>query len=119
LFFLDGKLYYHSAFSDQEGAGQVAGAFLEFLTVIYRHMVLVLLPLQFLTVNLTVYFPALLYLCTGFFWVEYVPSPKLHFLEIGDPVLLSVNRTFNGAFPEVGDATKAATSFEETRFTFM
>ena len=37
------------------------------------------------------YFPTLLYLCTVFFWVEYVPSPKLHFREVGDPVLLSVN----------------------------
>ena len=38
--------------------------------------------------------------------VEVVPSPKLHFHAVGDPVLLSVNATFNGAFPEVGDAVK-------------
>ena len=80
-----------------------------YFTVIYPDIVLVLLPLAFLTVKLTVYFPALLYVCTGFLAVEYVPSPKLHFHEVGDPVLLSVNVTFNGAFPEVGDAENAAT----------
>ena len=82
-------------------------------TVIYPDIVLVLLPLAFFTVKLTVYFPALLYVCAGFLAVEYVPSPKLHFHEVGDPVLLSVNCTFNGAFPEVGDAEKAATGFSE------
>lgn len=77
--------------------------------MIYPDIVLVLLPLAFLTVKPTVYFPALLYVCTGFLAVEDVPSPKLHFHELGDPVLLLVNVTFNCAFPEVEDAEKAAT----------
>jgi hypothetical protein len=72
-------------------------------------VVLLLLSFAFFTVRLTVYFPALLYLCTGFLAVEYVPSPKLQFYEAGEPVLLSLNCTFNGAFPEPGDAEKAAT----------
>jgi len=57
----------------------------------YPDMVLVLLPAAFFTVKLTVYFPALLYLCTGFLAVEYVLSPKLHFQEVGLFALLSVN----------------------------
>ena len=57
--------------------------------MIYPDFVTELLPLAFFAVKLTVYFPALLYLCIGFLDVEYVPSPKLHFHEAGDPVLLS------------------------------
>jgi hypothetical protein len=72
-------------------------------------MVFVLLPTAFFTVKLTVYFPAVMYLCTGFLAVEYILSPKLYFHEVGVPVLLSVNVTFSGAFPEVGDAENAAT----------
>ena len=48
-------------------------------------------------------------MCAGFLTVEDVPSPKFHFHEVGDPVLLSVNCTFSGTFPEVGDADRAAT----------
>lgn len=59
--------------------------------MIYPGRALVLLPLAFAAVNLTVYFPTLLYMCAGFFVVEYIPSPKSHFHEFGDPVLLSVN----------------------------
>lgn len=47
-------------------------------------------------------------MCEGFLDVEYVPSPKLHFQEVGLLVLLSVNWTFKGTFPDVGDAEKAA-----------
>ena len=54
------------------------------------------------------YFPSLLYVCTVFLTVEDVPSPKFQFHEVGVPVLLSVNATFNGAYPEIGDAEKAA-----------
>ena len=81
-------------------------------------MVLVLLSLAFFTVKLTVYFPALLYVCTGLFCVEVVPSPKVHFHDVGTPVLLSVKLTFSGLFPEVGDVEKAATgifSFSRVR----
>ncbi len=68
-----------------------------------------MLPFSLLTVNVTVYNPALSYVCVGFSAVERVPSPKFHFLEVGAPVLSSVNLTARGAFPEDGDAEKAAT----------
>jgi hypothetical protein len=51
------------------------------------------LPALFVTVKLTVKVPALLYVCTGFFSVELVLSPKVHLYEAGDPVLRSVNVT--------------------------
>ena len=76
-------------------------------TVIYSGIVLVLLPWEFPAVKETVYFPFLVYVCTGFLTVEEVPSPKLHLNEVGDPVLLSVNCTLKGAFPEAGDAENA------------
>jgi hypothetical protein len=66
-------------------------------------------PAALLTAKLTVYLPAFEYVCTGFFSVEDVPSPKFQFQEVGDPVLLSVNVTINGSFPGAGDAEKAAT----------
>jgi len=69
----------------------------------------VLLPAAFVAVSVTVYFPALEYLCVGLLAVDDVPSPKFHFHEVGVPVLLSVNATVNGIFPEVGDAENSAT----------
>lgn len=56
------------------------------------------------------YFPAVLYVCTGFCCLEIFPSPKVQNHEVGEPVLSSeVNLTFSGAFPEVGIAEKSAT----------
>jgi hypothetical protein len=78
-------------------------------TTTYPDTVFVLLPFAFFTVKLTVYFPALLYVCAGFLVVEYVPSPKLHFHDVGLLALLSVNCTFSGAFPDLGEAENAAT----------
>lgn len=66
-------------------------------TVIKLDFVILLLPLEFFTVRVTVYFPSLLYVCTGFLAVEDVPSPKFQFCEVGVPVLLSIKTTFNGA----------------------
>ena len=54
------------------------------------------------------YFPVVLYVCTGFFSVEDVLSPKLQLHEVGVPVLVSVKATVNGTFPEVGVAEKLA-----------
>ena len=45
---------------------------------------------------------------------DFDPSPKFHIHPAGIPVLLSVNLTFNGAFPEVGDAENEATGFDIT-----
>jgi len=72
------------------------------------------MPVALVTLRVTVYFPALEYLCVGFCLVEIIPSPKSHFHFVGDPVLLSVNLTFNGDFPEVGDAENAAIGFAVT-----
>ena len=69
----------------------------------------VLLSAAFVTFKLTVYFPALIYLCIGFFAVELLLSPKFQDREVGEPVLLSLNFTDRGAFPERGDAVNAAT----------
>ncbi len=43
---------------------------------------------------------------------------QIHFHFVGVPVLLSVKVTFNGAFPEVEDAEKAATGFAVTVIYF-
>jgi len=40
-----------------------------------------------------------------------LPSPNFQAQEVGLLVLLSVNVTVNGAFPDVGNAEKAATGF--------
>jgi hypothetical protein len=56
-------------------------------------------------------------MCEGFSTVELVPSPKFHFHEVGDSVLLSVNVTFSGEFPDVGDAEKAALGAFRGAFT--
>jgi hypothetical protein len=50
-----------------------------------------------------------LYICTGFFSVELLPSPKVHLHEPGAPVLWSVKLTVRGTFPEDGDAEKLET----------
>jgi len=78
------------------------------VTVIYREAVLVLLPLAFLTVKVTVNLPFLVYVCEAFLVDEVAPSPKFQAQEVGDPLLFSVKVTFNGAFPDVGDPEKAA-----------
>ena len=77
--------------------------------MIQHGFVTVLLPAEFFTVKLTVYFPALPYLCTGSLAVEVLLSPKLHRYDVDDPVLLSKNFTVSGSFPDVGDAKKATT----------
>jgi len=79
----------------------------------------VLLPAAFVAVNVTVYFPALEYLCVGFLAVELVPSPKSHFHDVGAPVLVSVNTTFSGSLPDVGEAENSATGFVAAIVTVM
>ena len=74
---------------------------------------IVLLSAVFFTVKLTVYSPALLYVCTGFLAVEYVSSPKFHFHAVGVPVLMSVNVTFRGSYPYFGVPQKSATGSVE------
>ncbi len=76
-----------------------------------------LLPWLFLAVRETVNFPFFVYVCVGFRVVDDVPSPKFHMKEVGDSVLLSVNRTVNGTFPEVGDPEKAETGVLRAELT--
>jgi hypothetical protein len=46
-------------------------------------------------------------------------SPKFQIYNFGDPLLLSVNFTVNGAFREMGEAEKAATrTFKAFTTTF-
>ena len=65
----------------------------------------VLLPAALFTVRVTTY------LCTGFLAVEVLLLPKFQDQEVGDPVLLSAKATPKGAYPEIGEAEKAAIIF--------
>ena len=85
----------------------------------YPEIVLVLVPLAFFTVKPTLYFPVLLYVCAGFLVVEYFPSPKFYFHEVGTLALLSTNCTFSETFPDLGDAEKAATGAFRGAATFI
>jgi hypothetical protein len=79
----------------------VTGVFGEPVTVIKPDFVNSLLPFALLDFNVTGNIPVLLYVCTGFFSIEELPSPKLHFHEFGDPVLWSVKLTVKGTLPDV------------------
>ena len=50
-----------------------------------------------------------MYLCAGFWIFDVLPSPNFHNQEVGLFVLISVNVTDKGAFPDVGNAVKEAT----------
>lgn len=61
-----------------------------------------LVLLAFVAVNLTVYCPALDYVCGGLCSVEDVLSPKLQSHFIGAPVLSSWELTDSGSHPREG-----------------
>lgn len=101
------KLTVRGTFPEVEDAEKlVAGTSKALETAIQLFFVTTLLPFSLFAVSVTEYSPDLLYTCTGFFSVEFPPSPKVHFHEFGDPVLWSVKLTLKGAFPEVEDAEK-------------
>jgi hypothetical protein len=54
-------------------------------------MVWVFVPPAFVTVNVTVYVPGLMYVVDGFCNVEFVPLPRFQLQLVGEPVLRSVN----------------------------
>ena len=58
-------------------------------------------------------------MCVGLFSVEYFPSPKFHFHEVGDPLFVSVNVTFSGAFPDNGQPQKSAVGACEVHVTVI
>jgi hypothetical protein len=89
----------------------------EFETAMKAVLVNALLPFSLLAVNVTEYSPVLLYVCTGFLSVELFPSPKVHFHELGNPVLWSVKLTVRGTFPEIGDAEKLVAGAAKTSET--
>jgi len=80
--------------------------------------VIVLPPVSLLTVSVILYFSSCKYWCFGFFSVDDVPPPKLHFHLVGFSELLSVTATVNGAFPEVGNAENAVISFAISYFRY-
>ena len=51
-------------------------------------------------------------MCEGCCSTDVSPSPNDHDHEVGAPVDVSVNRTWSGAGPEVGEAVKAAARVE-------
>ena len=58
-------------------------------------------------------------MCVGLFCVEVFPSPKSHCHEVGEPLLVSVNVTFNDAFPESVEPQKSATGACEVVVTVI
>ncbi len=70
------------------------------------------LPVAFQTVRVTVYVPAVVYLCDGFLRVAVPPSPKVQAQEVGELVEVSVNVTVSGFVPEVGEAMKSASRID-------
>jgi hypothetical protein len=58
-------------------------------------------PAVLVTVSVTVFVPAVVYVWLGFCDVEVPPSPKFHSHDVGDPVEVSVNWM---AWPAVGVA---------------
>jgi hypothetical protein len=70
--------------------------------------VIFVLPVAFQTVRVTVYVPAVVYLCDGFSRVAVPPSPKVQAHEVGELVDVSVNVTVSGFVPDVGEAMKLA-----------
>ena len=53
-------------------------------------------------------------MCTGFRWVEVLPSPKSQNHEVGDPAELSVKYTVRGTRPLLGFIVKSAVGKEAT-----
>ncbi len=79
------------------------------VTVIYPTRVAVLLPPALVAVRLTVYVPAVVYWCEGFWSADEPVSPKFHAHEVGLLAEVSVNVTVSGAVPDVGVPVKLAT----------
>jgi hypothetical protein len=78
-------------------------------TVMVWETEFVLLPSALVAVRVTVYDPAVVYTCDGFWALPVLPSPKDQSHDVGEPVDSSVNWTVRGAVPEVRDSVNAAT----------
>jgi hypothetical protein len=71
------------------------------LTVINPLLVAVSLPSAFDAVRVTVYVPAEVYTCTGFWLVDVPPSPNDQTHDVGVFFVESMNWTFSGMVPEL------------------
>ena len=87
------------------------------MTVIYPVLVTVLLPPVFVAVSVTVYVPAVTYVCDGFSSVEIFPSPNNQIHDVGEFVDRSTNWIVMGAVPVFTVDRKEATGIVETPLT--
>jgi hypothetical protein len=78
-------------------------------TTISPALVTVLLPPAFVEVSVTVYVPAVVYVCTGLCSVDVPPSPNDQAHDVGEFVDASRNCTLSGMFPAVAFAWNIAT----------
>jgi hypothetical protein len=66
-------------------------------------------PAPFDAVSVTVYVPAVVYVCTGLRSVDVPPSPKDQAQDVGEFVDESMNLTFSGTLPSLTFEMNAAT----------
>ena len=80
------------------------------VTFTYPLFTVVFPPPAFAAVRLTSYVPAVVYVCVGFWSVEFAgPSPNDHDHDVGEPVEVSVNWTGSAAGPDVTFEVKSPT----------
>ena len=91
--------YFHGYFGRLDDLIPALALVGEFFLRVMTFDILLVCFLASLTVNVTVYFPAFLYVCFAFLVVTiFVLSPKFQDHFVGDPVLLSRNVTVIGVF---------------------
>jgi len=81
--------------------------------------VTVLLPPAFVAVRVTVYVPAVEYVCTGLWTVDVLPSPNDQAHEVGAFVEESTNCTLSGTVPFVTLETNDATGTVAAELTVI
>ena len=78
-----------------------------------------MLPPVFVAVSVTVYVPAVTYVCDGFSSVEVFPSPNNQLHEVGEFVERSTNWIVRGTVPVFTVDRKEATGTVETPLTMI
>jgi hypothetical protein len=89
------------------------------LATIQSALVTVLLPPALVAVMVTVYVPAVEYVCTGFWSEDVVPSPNDQIHDAGEFVDRSTNWTPKGTVPVVTFGMNAATGADATLLTVI
>jgi hypothetical protein len=74
----------------------------------------VVLPAELIAIRVTVYVPAVMYVCDGFSSVDVFPSPNDQTHEVGELIEESTNWTVSGAVPEVTVDRNEATGIVAT-----